>query len=345
VNSKLIMTKQEIIKLLESKGDEQKELHKKASDIRDSEVGKKVFFRGLIEFSNICENDCDYCGIRKSNQDVQRYIMTKEEIMSCADFSNSAGYGSVVLQSGEIQKESFASFVEDVVTEIRKKYSNMGITLSVGEFDYKTYERFFKAGATRYLLRIETSNNDHYKKLHSEKMSFEKRKECLSNLKKIGYQVGTGIMIESPYQTIENLADDILFMKEIDVDMVGMGPFIPHKDTIFKDSKTGSLDLALNMIAVLRSVMPTINIASATALQAIKSDGREMGLMCGANVIMPQITPTNYRDGFQLYNNKPCLDESANQCMSCILRRVKSAGLVPALNEAGDSRHFKDRTK
>lgn len=339
------MTKSEIIKLLLSKDDEQAKLHASAALVRNENVGQKVYFRGLIEFSNFCENDCHYCGIRRSNANVERYSLEMDEILECIDFSARAGYGSVVLQSGQLQSKSFVDFVDKIVQKTKEKYPEMGITLSIGEQNRKTYKKLFDSGATRYLLRIETSNRDHYFKLHPEEMSFEKRKNCLLELKDIGYQVGTGVMIESPYQTVENLADDLVFFKENDLDMIGMGPFIPHSDTIFSGHATGRLETALNMISVLRLEMPDINIAASTALQAISPTGRELGLMAGANVIMPMVTPKKYRRGFLLYDGKPCQNESSKDCMRCIIARIKSAGLTPALGETGDSEYFKKRKR
>ena len=344
---KEIFTFDKIIKLLESKGKSQEELHKRASFIRDKNISKNVYFRGIIEFSNICGNDCFYCGIRKSNDNIKRYSMTKKEIMGCVEFCNNANYGSVVLQSGELKSKEFIDFVEKTIIEI-KKNPNIGVTLCVGEQNKKTYKRFFEAGAHRYLLRIETSDKEHYEKLHPKQMSYDNRRKCLKNLKDIGYQVGTGVMIGSPLQKIENLAKDLLFFKEIDIDMVGMGPYIPSSKSMidgFEFNSERNLNLGLNMIAVLRLMMPDINIATTTALQAINPIGRELGLKAGANVIMPIVTPTKYRENYQLYKDKPCIEESSKDCMFCVTKRIKSTGLNPAFGDWGDSKHFLKKVK
>lgn len=336
-------TFERIVELLESKGKKQEKLHKNAALIRDKIVSKNVYFRGIIEFSNFCKNDCFYCGIRKSNNHVKRYSITKKEIIDCVNFCNNANYGSIVLQSGEIRTKQFIDFVEDVVFEIKKRYPKIGITLCVGEQDKETYERFFKAGAHRYLLRIESSDQEHYERLHPKDMSFTNRKKCLQNLKDIGYQVGTGVMIGSPFQKIENLAKDLLFFKEIDIDMVGMGPYVPCSDAPIDNSDFNlekNLNLSLNMIAVLRLMMPDINIASTTALQALNPLGRELGLKAGANVIMPIVTPTKYRKDYQLYKDKPCIEESSEDCKNCIIKRIESTGMIPCFGEWGDSKHF-----
>jgi biotin synthase len=336
-------TSDRIIRLLVSEGKEQKKLHKEAAMVRNKIVSKNVYFRGIIEFSNICDNDCFYCGIRRSNKEIDRYFMSKKEILDCVEFCDKANYGSIVLQSGEQKNKRFIEFVTDVIRTIKKRYPRIGITLCVGEQNFETYKKFFIAGAHRYLLRIETSDKKHYHKLHPGIMNFNNRKRCLKDLKKIGYQVGTGVMIGSPHQDIENLAKDLLFFKNMDVDMVGMGPYVPCKNTPLDFSGYNSkknLSLALNMIAVLRIMMPDINIASTTALQALSPIGRELGLKAGANIIMPIITPTKYRKDYQLYDDKPCIGESPKDCMHCIADRVKSSGLVPKFGQLGNSLHF-----
>lgn len=343
----ICISKEELIENLEAKGLKQKDLHAKAVNIRDEYLSKNVYFRGLIEFSNICNNDCFYCGIRKSNHHVKRYLMSKDEILEAVEFCNKADYGSIVLQSGERRDKKFVNFVIEVVEEIKKRFPKAGITLCIGELNKKVYQKFFDAGAHRYLLRIETSNKRHYEKLHPREMSFEARKKCLKNLKDIGFQVGTGIMVGSPFQRVENLADDLLFFKEIDVDMVGMGPFISHQYAPLKvdGNNKRNFNLSLNMIACLRILMPDINIAATTALQALHPEGREYGLNAGANVIMPLVTPKRYREYYQLYNNKPCIEESSSECLNCITQRIKSVGLIPKFGEWGDSLHYFRRIK
>jgi biotin synthase len=320
--------------------------------------GTSVFLRGLVEFSNRCASDCHYCGIRKGNAGVKRYCLTKDEIVDAARFCAEAGYGSMVLQSGERRDERFVSFVEDVVCAIKKEtVSNtlprgLGITLSVGEQTPEAYKRFFNAGAHRYLLRIETSSPRLFASIHPSRQSFEARLACLAFLKDAGFQVGTGVMIGLPGQTVQDLADDVLFFRAIDADMIGMGPFIVHRQTpmarhdeAMAARKKETLELALRMIAVTRLVCRDVNIASATALQAMEPLGREMGLLHGANVVMPQATPARVRRDYQLYEGKPCLDENAQECRECLCGRIRSLGREPATGQWGDPKHFDARQR
>jgi biotin synthase len=342
MGSETCISKKGIVEILESRNKVQRLIHEKAAQIRDENISNKVYFRGLIEFSNICDNDCLYCGIRKSNKKRKKYNMPKQEIMDAIAFCNEVGYGSIVLQSGERTDIGFKHFVSQIVDETKSRFPELRITLCVGEQDRETYKRWFDAGAERYLLRIETSNKELYSKLHPENMSFENRVNCLRHLKDIGYQVGTGVMVASPYQTIEDIADDLLFFKQIDADMIGMGPYIPHEDTPLNDKydKMHQLNLGINAIAALRMLMPDINIASTTVLQALDDNGREFGLLAGANVIMPIVTPLKYRNSYVLYDGKPCVNETAEQCKECISSRIKNIGMVPAFNEQGDSKHY-----
>lgn len=348
-------TKSDIIELLSVEDKAQSELiRQKAYSVMKENSGELVYLRGLVEFSNYCVNDCFYCGIRKSNSNISRYILKKDEILDAVRWCAGQGYGSVVLQSGERNDKNFTDFVVDIVKSIKietrtdKLPEGLGVTLCVGEQTYEDYIRFFEAGAHRYLLRIETSSPELYSQLHPEWQSFEKRVECLKELRKAGFQVGTGVMIGFPGQTIEHLADDILFFKDMDIDMIGMGPFIVHSDTIYneledayKENKSRIYKLALRMIAVTRIVLKDVNIASTTALQALYPMGREAGLMHGANVIMPMLTPTYVRNEYQLYDGKPCLDEFSSDCFNCIRHRIESTGRNVALDEWGDSKHFK----
>lgn len=316
-------------------------------------VGEKVYLRGLIEFSNYCVNDCFYCGIRKSNRDLPRFILSKKEILDSAIWCAEKGYGSVVLQSGERHDDAFVRFVEECVRDIKQATisdtlpNGLGITLCVGELSYEQYKKLYHAGAHRYLLRIETTNRELFKKIHPESQSFERRLECLNNLKEIGYYVGTGVMIGLPEQTIEDLANDLMFFKELDIDMIGMGPYLIHLSTPMKEHKNYFFDnqkniykLALKMIAVARLYLKDVNIASTTALQAMFPWGREEGLLFGANIIMPNLTPMDARKNYELYNGKPCLDEFQGDCFKCITSRIKSTGRNVALNEWGDSLHY-----
>lgn len=327
---------------------------KRSQDVKVKEVGKKVYFRGLIEFSNVCAKDCLYCGIRKGNDKVIRYQAKDEEILEACRFAWENNFASVVLQSGELSSSAYVKRVDKLLQKIKQLSNNeLGITLSCGEQTRETYRRWFESGAHRYLLRIESSNPDLYYKIHpkNEIHSFEKRVEALGFLKETGYQVGTGVMIGLPFQTYEDLANDLLFLKKLDIDMCGMGPYIEHEDTpLYKHrhllkTKQERFDLALNMIAVLRILMPDINIAAATALQAIDPAGREKALAVGANVIMPNLTPTAYREEYQLYEDKPCLDEDAELCRNCLEARIHVAGAEIGYGEWGDSKHFLSRTQ
>ncbi|MEA3267364.1 MAG: [FeFe] hydrogenase H-cluster radical SAM maturase HydE, partial [Candidatus Fermentibacteria bacterium] len=305
-----------------------------------------IHFRGIIELSNICERNCFYCGIRRSNRDVTRFQMTKQEILDDALWTHKAGYGSLVIQAGERRDAGFIHFIEEILREIKKLSGGaLGITLSLGEQSKEVYARWFEAGAHRYLLRIETSDPSLYRKIHPSGYSFEDRVACLGYLRETGYQVGTGVMIGLPGQTIAQLASDILFFKENDIDMIGMGPYIPHHSTpMFQRplelSEGSRFKLGLNMIAATRIVLKDVNIAATTALQALKSDGRELGLKAGANIIMPNVTGTEYRTGYQLYDNKPCIDENSEVCRDNLVAGIKNAGETVIYGQWGDSKHF-----
>ncbi len=342
--------KNDIIELLSlTDKDDLEKLYSAAYEEKLKHSGKFVYFRGIVEFSNICSKNCFYCGIRKSNKGTERYFLKMDEILDAANFAYEQGYGSVVLQSGEREDEVFTDFVEEAVKEIKKIGGGaLGITLSVGEQSEEIYKKWFDAGAHRYLLRVETTNRKLYKKLHPPDHSFERRVECLKIMKKLGYQVGTGVMIGLPGQTLEDLANDVLFFKETGVHMIGMGPYIPHHDTPLSDSipdfenaKELQLELGLKMIAVVRLVLKNANIASTTALQALSGTGRELGLKAGANIIMPNLTDTKYRESYQLYDNKPCLNENAGMCRGCLEMRIRSIGEEIGYNQWGDSLKFK----
>lgn len=343
-------SKSDIIQLLNIDGDDIKLLFQKSLEMKLKKVGRKVYFRGLVEFSNVCSKDCYYCGIRKSNKAVKRYNVSDEEILDAARFAYEKNYGSVVLQSGEIESEAFSNRVENLLKEIKKLSNNkLGITISVGEQTEDVYKRWFDAGAHRFLLRIESSNEQLYQKIHPQDHSYHRRLESLRTLQKIGYQTGTGVMVGLPFQTMEHLADDLLFMKEFNVDMVGMGPFIEHSETPLYQYRNTLLDikerfnLTLKMIAILRLMMKDINIAAATALQAIDPMGREKAVKIGANIIMPNITPGFYRNDYALYQNKPCVDEEPEQCMGCLDARLALADSDIGYGEWGDSKHFFER--
>lgn len=347
------LSREEIAALLSiSDKDEQQVLFDAAYAVKEEHVGKVAYFRGLIECSNLCIKDCYYCGIRRSNKKVERFLMDEEEIFKEAMWAYEAEYGSCVIQSGERQDEEYISMIERVVKRIAEATKGeMGITLSLGEQTEEVYKRWRAAGAHRYLLRIETTHPEIYAKIHPADHSMEVRKACLKSLRRTGYQVGTGVMMGLPGQTMEDLADDILFLKDIDIDMVGMGPYIPHSDTPMgeeipaytDEEKTAALKLGLKMIAVTRIVLRDINIAAATALQALEYTGREQGLKCGANVIMPNLTETEFRPKYQLYDNKPCTDENSSMCRGCLSGRIKGIGETIGFNERGDSLHFQKR--
>lgn len=349
---KELLSQSDIIRLLESQGEEKKYLFEKAAEVKRTIVGDVVYFRGLIEFSNICAKNCFYCGIRKENQNFNRYNLDDDEIIEAAKFAYKNKFASLVLQSGELVSDAFTTRVARLLEKIhRETKSELRITLSCGEQSRETYKIWNEAGAHRYLLRIESSNSELYKKLHpnDENHRFERRLESLQNLRETGYQVGTGVMIGLPFQTVEDLANDLLFMKDFAIDMVGMGPYIEHTDTPLYQHK-GSLlpleerfQLALKMIAVLRLILPKINIAAATALQAIDKLGREKALKAGANVIMPNITPGKYRDDYLLYQNKPCTDDSADDCKNCLEVRVALASNTIGYGEWGDSLYFREK--
>ena len=347
--SKKSLHKQDIIAMLNAESDDKMVLFKKSREITDKQIGNKVYLRGLIEYSNVCVKDCFYCGIRKSNKKQERYTISDQEVLECAIYALKNKYASIVIQAGERTDKAFISKITSLLKEIVKLGNGtLGITLSLGEQTLETYKEWFNAGAHRYLLRIESSNKDLYHKIHpnNELHSLENRIEALHNIRKAGFQLGTGVMIGLPYQTIENLADDLLFLKAMDVDMVGMGPYIEHTETplfsaenLFK-TRQERLDLAFKMIATLRILMKDINIAAATALQAIDTMGREKAIKYGANILMPNITPGNFRNNYKLYEDKPCTDENSIDCNTCIDVKMSMIGSTVGYNEWGDSKHF-----
>lgn len=284
-----------------------------------------VYIRGLIEFSNYCKNNCLYCGIRHDNKHLKRYRLSDDDILSCCHVGYDLGFRTFVLQSGEDPFYTDEKLCK-IISRIKKLYSDCAVTLSLGERCEESYKKLFDAGADRYLLRHETASKEHYEKLHPSEMSFDNRIECLKMLKKIGFQTGAGFMIGSPYQTYENIAKDLIFISEFKPEMVGIGPFISHKDTIFKDCNDGSLRDTLVAISLTRLLLPNALIPSTTALGTISPNGREFGLKAGANVVMPNLSPINYRKLYSLYDNKICTGEESAQCIRCMEKRVESAG-------------------
>ncbi len=344
------ITRKDMLKWLDEKDPEKLSgLYREAYACKLRYAGPKVYFRGLIEISNVCAKNCYYCGIRRDNRDLSRFSMTEEEILEATKTVYDLGYGSIVLQSGECQDDAYTAFIEQTIRKIKSRTSQkIGITLSLGEQTAETYERWFRAGAHRYLLRIETSDPSLYEKLHPGDHSFEVRRDCLRALRRTGYQVGTGVMIGLPFQTHENLVSDLLFFQEEDVDMIGMGPYLPHAGTplSWPDGNYDPADhfrLGLVMISLARLLLRDVNIAAATALQTLDATGREKGIAAGANIIMPNSTPTAYRKLYQLYDNKPCREENARQCRSCLEKRICGAGDEVGYGEWGDSPHFLKR--
>jgi len=339
--------KKDLIELLSTRGEENlAALYKKAYEIKKKYVGTTVYLRGLIELSNICSKNCYYCGIRSGNKEVNRYQISLEEAIEEAKLCLDFHYGSIVIQAGEREDKPWIEFITKLVKSVKELSDNqLGITLSLGEQELDVYQQWFEAGAHRYLLRIETSNRKLYQDLHPADHNFEHRLNCLHLLRQCGYQVGTGVMTGLPGQTIEDLANDILFFYDENIDMLGMGPFIPHHNTPFKyliDSfnPIESLNMGLKMIAVCRIALKDVNIASTTALQAIHPEGRELGLKAGANVLMPNITDTKYRAGYQLYEGKPGLNETAIQFQNELEKHIYAIGETIGYDQWGDSKHF-----
>ncbi len=307
-----------------------------ADAARRKVYGTEVYIRGLIEFTNYCKNDCFYCGIRRGNKNAVRYRLSSDEILGCCREGYRLGFRTFVLQGGE------DSFYTDevmcgIVSKIRSEFADCAITLSIGERTRESYKRLFDAGANRYLLRHETASEEHYCRLHPKEMSLANRKKCLFALKEIGYQVGSGFMVGSPYQTTENLIADLRFLQELKPDMIGIGPYITHAETPFSEFKSGTAERTLRMVSVLRLIFPYALIPSTTALGTIHPQGREMGLKAGANVVMPNLSPVGVRELYDLYENKICTGEEAAQCRGCLERRVESAG-YRIVTDIGDVR-------
>lgn len=321
-----ILTKEEFTALIENRSDKLAEyVFEKARRIRHRIYGKDVYIRGLIEFTNYCGNDCLYCGIRRSNKNADRYRLTKEDILECCKTGHSLGFRTFVLQGGE---DGFYTddMLVDIIKAVKKIYPDCALTLSIGEKSRESYEKYFDAGADRYLLRHETADSGHYSKLHPTSLSLENRKRCLYDLKEIGYQTGSGFMVGSPFQTAECLAEDMIFLHELQPHMVGIGPFIPHHDTPFADEKQGTLELTLFMLGLLRLMLPNVLLPATTALGTIDPNGREMGILAGANVVMPNLSPKGVRKKYLLYDNKICTGDEAAECRQCLERRMNKIG-------------------
>lgn len=311
-------------------------LHDQAKEAAQEIYGNQVFIRGLIEFTNYCKNDCYYCGIRRSNGNADRYRLTKEQILSCCDTGYELGFRTFVLQGGED-----GYFTDDriceIVAAIREKYPDCAITLSIGEKSKESYRKYFEAGANRYLLRHETADEAHYGKLHPAELSLQRRKQCLWDLKEIGYQVGCGFMVGSPYQTIDTLYEDLMFIKELQPQMVGIGPFIPQQDTPFAKEEPGTMERTLRLLSIIRLIHPHVLLPATTALGTIHPLGREKGIQAGANVVMPNLSPTDVREKYKLYDNKICTGDEAAECRYCMQRRMESIGYC-VVTDRGDYR-------
>ena len=344
-----MLSLEEIKELLASEGENKDHLLARGLQMKLQHLDNYVHLRGLIEFGNECEKNCLYCGLRRGNSKVERYCLSDDEVLSCAHLAHQLGYGSVALQSGERTDPEFIARIEHLVREIKRiDGGSLGITLSLGEQTEDTYRRWFDAGAHRYLLRIESSDEDLYYRIHPRdpKHSFRNRLNCLETLMRTGYQTGTGVMVGLPFQTLDHLAGDLLFFKRMDVAMVGLGPYIPHPDTPlyrFKDlipSAKERMDMTLKMIAVLRIMMPEINMVAATANQTIDPQGREKAISAGANVIMPNLTPGEYRESYFIYPDKACVKDTPDQCQTCLDIRLAAIGHKILYNAWGDSLAF-----
>ena len=301
------------------------QLFYEAHKVRRKIYGEDVYIRGLIEFTNYCQNNCYYCGIRRGNKSVDRYRLSHDEILECCREGYELGFRTFVLQGGEDPYYT-DEILCNIIGDIRSEFQDCAITLSFGERPKESYMAYFEAGANRYLLRHETADEAHYGKIHPDDMTLLKRKECLFALKEIGYQVGSGFMVGSPYQTVDNLLKDIRFLQELKPDMIGIGPFIRHKETPFSEFENGTLELTLRLLAILRLIFPYALIPATTALGTIAPDGRELGLKAGANVVMPNLSPVRFRKKYSLYENKICTDEESAELVDLLKERVKNAG-------------------
>jgi biotin synthase len=348
--SKDVLSREDLVYLLSLREDKEKHaLYRKAYQVKKQHCGNVVYLRGLIELSNICRKDCHYCGIRKSNDKVERYTLKDEDVIDMAIAAWRKDFGSIVIQSGERNDKVFIDGLTAMIRAIREKTEGLlGITLSCGEQDPETYRKWFDAGAHRYLLRVETTSGELFRKIHpdNEFHRYEDRFRALENLRKAGFQTGTGVMIGLPGQTAEDLADDLLFFSSFDIDMIGMGPYIPHPDTPMAGWKTKlmkpaeRLELSLRMIALARIMLKDVNIASSTAMQALDPDGRIKAILAGANVYMPNMTPKIFADNYHLYEGKPAVRDNAMENVKELELRLKGLGETIGYGKWGDSKHF-----
>ena len=320
------LTKEEFVTLIRNRTPALAELlFQKARTVRERYYGRDVYIRGLIEFTNYCKNDCYYCGIRCANRQVQRYRLSVEEVLECCRTGYDLGFRTFVLQGGEDPYFTCERMI-GMIRAVKERFPDCALTLSVGEKSREEYQSYYDAGADRYLLRHETANDTHYRLLHPDNLSPDNRKRCLRDLKDIGFQTGCGFMVGSPFQTEEYLAEDMLFIKELQPEMVGIGPFIPHHETPFRDKTGGSLELTLFMLALLRLMLPQVLLPATTALATIHPQGRELGMQAGANVVMPNLSPKTVREKYLLYDNKACTGDEAAECKNCLQQRMRSVG-------------------
>lgn len=315
-----------------------KALRERAERVRRKVYGNTVFVRGLVEFTNYCKNDCLYCGIRRSNCKAQRYRLSKEEILGCCQEGYVAGFRTFVLQGGE-DGYFTDERVADLVSEIKHRWPECAVTLSIGERSRESYETFYRAGADRYLLRHETADDAHYRMLHPEEMTLENRKRCLRDLKDIGFQTGAGIMVGTPGQTADTIASDLVFMQELQPEMVGIGPFLPHKDTPFGGEPAGSVELTLDLLAIVRLMLPKALLPATTALGTAEADGRERGMRCGANVVMPNLSPASVRSKYMLYDNKLSTGSESAEGLRLLTEKMAAVGLA-VVKDRGDYQGF-----
>ncbi len=320
------LEKQEWAELIQNRNDKLDEyIFEIARKEREPYYGNKVYIRGLIEFTNYCKNDCYYCGIRRSNKKAERYRLTEDQILDCCDIGYELGFRTFVLQGGEDGGYTDEKLVS-IIQSMKALYPDCAVTLSIGERSKESYEAYFKAGADRYLLRHETANSNHYNKLHPKELTLESRMQCLKNLKEIGYQTGCGFMVGSPYQTVETLSEDMMFLQSFQPHMVGIGPFIPHHQTPFADMEGGSVDLTLTLLGLIRIMMPNILLPATTALGTLHPRGRERGMAAGANVVMPNLSPCDVREKYLLYDNKICTGDEAAESLQHLKQTMDAIG-------------------
>ena len=320
-----ILTFDEYLTLIKNRDECREYLAQRAAAVRDRVYVKRVFIRGLIEFSNYCKNNCYYCGIRAGNRNIERFRLSADKILECADTGYKLGFRTFVLQGGEDAHYTDTDFCY-IISKIKERHPDCAVTLSLGERSYESYKALKEAGADRYLLRHETCNKSHYEELHPAEMSYENRLRCIDDLKSLGFQVGVGFMVGSPFQTYEDLANEMLFLKSINPQMVGIGPFIPHSDTPFCNETAGTAELTTFMLSLIRLTIPQVLLPATTALGTIDPMGREKGIMAGANVLMPNLSPADAKSKYMLYDGKICTGDEAAQCIVCLKNRIEKTG-------------------